>query len=694
MRHFLTTLVFIAQLNCLFSQEQQKDSTQILQEVIVKAFEQNRKLMQVPASIVVVSKPQLLRFNNTNILPALNSNPGIRMEERSPGSYRLNIRGSSLRSPFGVRNVKTYYNDIPYTDPGGNTYLNQLGFYNIQSAEVIKGPGSSLYGAGTGGVLLLRTHQPNWHPGLSFDFSAGSYGLNNLNANLRLGSDAVQNTINYLQLSSHGYREHTELERKVFTWDLNANVSDKGKITTHFLWGDLFYETPGALTLTEYNTNPKAARPRAGFTPGAVENKAAIYQKLFLAGISFNQKFSEHWQNTTSFYGAATRLLNPTTRNYGRTNEPNTGGRSFFQFTKKFSEESKLNIITGVEFQQGISSVRIYSNKGGNPDTLQTDDEINNKVFFAFAQASLELPKNFFITAGASINAQNISITRLSVNPVIEQKRKYSNEVAPRIAVLKQFTKAISVYASVSRGFSPPTTAELLPSSGIIQTNLEPEDGFSYEIGLRGSDNRGRIYFDINAFRFRLKNTIVQRRDAFGADFFDNAGSTKQLGVETYFSAQIINAPLESISNFKTWVSYTWSDFTYREFKQLTTDFSGKKFPSVPSHVVAAGIDLASKVGAYLNLNYYYASRIALNDANTDFASSYNLLGARTGWKKNLHPKVLMELFIAADNILDEKYSLGNDINAFTLPGQQGRYYNAAMPFNFSGGISLHFKFK
>jgi iron complex outermembrane receptor protein len=50
------------------------------------------------------------------------------MEERSPGSYRLNIRGSSLRSPFGVRNVKIYYNNIPFTDPGGNTYLNSLAF--------------------------------------------------------------------------------------------------------------------------------------------------------------------------------------------------------------------------------------------------------------------------------------------------------------------------------------------------------------------------------------------------------------------------------------------------------------------------------------------------------------------------------------------------------------------------------------
>jgi iron complex outermembrane receptor protein len=688
MRNLFISILLLAQTIFLSAQQPEKDSVQILEEVTVKAYEQNRKLMQVPAAIAVISKPHLTRFTNTNILPALNNNPGIRMEERSPGSYRLNIRGSSLRSPFGVRNVKTYYNDIPYTDPGGNTYLNQLGFYNIQSAEVIKGPGSSLYGAGTGGVLLLKTNHTNWHPGLAFDFSAGSFGLNNLNTNLRLGTDAFQNTINYSQLSSNGYRDQSELDRKVFTWDLNANLSDKGRITTHFLWGDLFYQTPGALTLAEYNANPKAARPRVGTTPGTIENKAAIYQKIFLAGISFNQKFSENWQNTTSFYGASTRLLNPTFRNYGRTNEPHTGGRTYFQFTKIFSEQSKLDIVTGVEFQQGISSVRIYSNKAGDPDTLQNDDEINNKVFLAFAQATLELPKSWFLTAGTSINSQNLSITRLSSSPVIEQRRNYSNEVAPRIAILKQLSKPVSIYASIAKGFSPPTTAELLPSSGIIATNLEAEDGLNYEAGIRGTLLK-RIYFDINAFRFGLNNTIVQRRDANGADYFVNAGRTKQIGIETLLSWQVISNANGSIPNFKISLSHTWNDFTYKDFKQVTNDFSGKKLPSVPSQIIAASIDLATKLGVYLNVNYYYAGRIALNDANSEYASSYNLLGARTGWKKNLHPKVLMELFIAADNILDVNYSLGNDINAFG-----GRYYNAASTFNFAGGIALHFNFK
>jgi iron complex outermembrane receptor protein len=104
------------------------DTLKELQTVIIKAYEQNRQLKEVSAGVNYIGQVQLERFSNANILPALNATAGVHMEERSPGSYRLNVRGSTLRSPFGVRNVKVYWDGIPFTDPGGNTYLNQLSY--------------------------------------------------------------------------------------------------------------------------------------------------------------------------------------------------------------------------------------------------------------------------------------------------------------------------------------------------------------------------------------------------------------------------------------------------------------------------------------------------------------------------------------------------------------------------------------
>ncbi|MEJ7673370.1 MAG: Plug domain-containing protein [Chitinophagaceae bacterium] len=63
-----------------------------LPSIIIKAFEQNRRLKDVPAAINYIGKNTLERFSTTSIVSAINSTPGVKMEERSPGSYRLNIR--------------------------------------------------------------------------------------------------------------------------------------------------------------------------------------------------------------------------------------------------------------------------------------------------------------------------------------------------------------------------------------------------------------------------------------------------------------------------------------------------------------------------------------------------------------------------------------------------------------------------
>jgi iron complex outermembrane receptor protein len=122
-----------------------------LAAVTVSAFESERPLIQQAASISRLSERDLFRFNENSPVQAFNQKAGIRIEERAPASYRISIRGSSLRSPFGVRNVKVYWNEVPFTSPDGTTALNLLDLSNIKTAEVIKGPSGSVYGAGNGG---------------------------------------------------------------------------------------------------------------------------------------------------------------------------------------------------------------------------------------------------------------------------------------------------------------------------------------------------------------------------------------------------------------------------------------------------------------------------------------------------------------------------------------------------------------
>jgi iron complex outermembrane receptor protein len=67
-----------------------------------------------------------------------------------------------------------------------------------------------------------------------------------------------------------------------------------------------------------------------------------------------------------------------------------------------------------------------------------------------------------------------------------------------------------------------------------------------------------------------------------GADYFVNAGSTKQLGIESYLSWQIISNANQSFTNCKVWISHTWNDFSYKDFKQVATDYSGRNYRVCP----------------------------------------------------------------------------------------------------------------
>jgi iron complex outermembrane receptor protein len=660
--------------------QQVKDSTEqysSLPDVTVKAFEQNKASMNVPAAVNLINKQTLGFFSPTSVVQAVNITPGVRMEERSPGSYRFNIRGSSLRSPFGVRNVKVYYNDIPITDPGGQTYLNELGYYNFNSIEIIKGPASSLYGAGTGGAMLIESMNQNEQAGVSAEYTTGSYGLQNIYAAVSTGSEKLVSRGTFQHQQNDGYRNQSSLRRDIHSWTGLFKMNEKKFLKLSYLYGDLFYETPGALTKAEYDASPRAARPAGGGFPGAEQAKASIRERMFLAGLSYVQQFAPKWENKSVLYGMFTELRNPAIRNYGKNSEPHVGGRTSFSFTQPFNRSS-FNFILGGEWQEGFSSVAIHKNVNGSPDSLRTYDEIHNRQQMIFSQASLDLVDGWSLMGSASWNWLNVRFERFAPAALGFLKRKFDNQIAPRIALMKKLKldrNEINIYSSVSKGFSPPTRDELVPTGGAINLGLNAEGGVNYDAGIKAK-LWSKFYVDANAFWFGLRNTIVQRRDAGGGDYYANAGKTNQHGIETTVRYPLFQNKLFEQSLF--WISHTWHDFHYSEFKQLNSDYSGKQMPGDAKHTISTGIDATTKGGFNTTLTYYYSGKIPLNDANTAYANAYNIVGAKVGYQKRVGDKWQFKLNAGADNLLDEKYSLGNDLNA-----SGGRYYNAAPGRNY-----------
>jgi iron complex outermembrane receptor protein len=674
-----------------FSQENQvenhpkNDSVIInnsLAEVVISAYEQNKKITDLPASVFYLSPLAINRFNPADIVSAVNTVPGVSMQQRSPQSYRLDIRGSALRSPFGVRNVKIYYNGIPITDPGGNTYLNELSPDDIHSLAIIKGPAGSLYGAGTGGAVLINSPllsgDSSRERSASLSLEAGSYGLQKISAGIRWGN----NELRYADLKSNGYREQTAMHSKIMSYESLLKRSDRERLSLTAHYTDLYYQIPGALTKTEFDKDPKAARPASGSYPSAKENKTAAYQKNFLLGINENYHFNNHLQSTLVLYGAYTDFENPTIFNYEFRKEPHFGGRLVLQDQYQI-RRTRASFWLGGELQQGFFNVTDHQNDHGHPDTLMTDDNVNYYTSLLFAQADLTMPHGWELTVAASFHHASVRFTSLYPGATDIFKTAYGQGISPRLALSKKAGENCTLYANASSGFSPPTVSELLPSTSVINKNLHAEEGINYEIGGRGFILNQKLYYDIDAFIFNLKKSIALRRDSSGADYFVNAGGTKQHGVEAYLSYPVLQ---HGDNILQIWASGSWFNFRYKNYQVDEKDYSGDKLPGTSPFTFTSGIDVNTAAGLSAHLVYTYNDRIPLDDANSLYASPYNLLSCRVDYNRKISKQFNFTLLGGVNNIFNETYSLGNDINAVG-----GRSYNAAPGINFYISIVIKY---
>src|SRR5690606_2858021 len=110
-----------------------------------------------------------------------------------------------------------------------------------------------------GGVLLTENLTEQEQQGALVSFTGGSFHTQNFYASVITGNSKMLSKVSFQRLESDGYRNHSASKRDVHSWTGLFRTGSNGLLKTSFVYGDLFYETPGALTRAEYEANPKAS---------------------------------------------------------------------------------------------------------------------------------------------------------------------------------------------------------------------------------------------------------------------------------------------------------------------------------------------------------------------------------------------------------------------------------------------------
>ncbi len=651
----------------------QSDTTSTPQELATAVVSAQTKIIRwasVPSE--QIQAPTLNRFAASDFTPGMNRIPGVRFEQRTPGSYRVSIRNTSRRSPFGVRDVQVYWNGLPLTEPGGDTPLNFIDLANVDQAAVTKGPSSLSAGSPLGGSIGFSTNE-NASNQVALQY--GSFGQKTGSFRCTIGdSGKTRLQVRLAHRSTDGHRDWSNFRRTTGQASLFVPIKNsKGwsiSSKSHALATRLDYFLPGALTPSQFAENPLQARP------GSEDAMASIDYENLLLNSTIRAKKND-WHLSWGGYVSGFRFDNPFNVNHKQERNFATGLRASITNRIRPSKLSGVHYFsTGGEAQFQFRDADQFDPNGGTPGELQFSDEIDSRRVLGFVQfqGSFEKATWQYILGVSSVRVKyEVDRTFQRGGSPSQIQSDFNLTFSPRLQITNANANH-SISLSYSEGSSTPSLREFRTNEGSLNQTLRPEIGNSLELyGFYKFSNTFRL--SANAYLTQLKQTITTFQDSSGIQLFRNAGRTTQPGLELAFDWQLTKAINVS-------PAYSHQPYTYRDYEVGGTSFAGRPMPGLPTHTADVLVHADFAKCFYTDFNFRHESENPLDDAGDVVAESFVLLRLQVGARiKGYH------FFIAGDNLLDEVYSLGNDIN----PRFGNRYFQAAPPRNINVGASLDF---
>jgi iron complex outermembrane receptor protein len=713
--------------------------------------EKNKSLLYQPVSITKLTPAELKRGQGIFLQDVIETSvPGVIMNRRSvSGGQQFNIRGygngargtNGVNSNFDGQGYKVYVNGIPLTDAEGITTMDDIDFASLGNVEVLKGPAGTLYGQAISGAVSFMTSKPeNGITSISQDIMFGNYGLQRYTTRLAVGSERSGILLNYGKQKSDGFSIHNSSHKDFANLVLMSQPNEKQSISMYVGFTDSYDERLGELTIAQW-----ANKDYSG-NPDYIKRNGHSHVVTYRAGVTHTYNFTKGFANTTSVFGTGFRSDASSAGGWTDKNTVNYGFRTSFDTKIPVNDKVVLNGITGMEIQRQNAQTVGFSMKANPNDPAPgtytygvspywvINANTSNVAYVTqptsfFTEWTLALPKDLSVSAGIGYSSQKISLDdrfrAITTTYPGHFDTSYKNMWSPHLAVNKVFSKKASVYASYSKGYKAPTssyffivtpviTTPATPATGFINSSLKPEHGDQFEIGSKGSLLKDRLNYQLALFSFNISDKMTAVSVPLNAtttaySYMVNGSTQKHKGVEATLKYAIVNNANNVITNVTPFINFTYSDFKYgNDFKIVTgatvagrdtIDYSGKRVYGVPKIMNALGVDVATRFGLYANLVHIYKDGVTIGTTKTStsgpkvfttyYATSYNLLNGKIGFKKNLSSHFFMDLFFGVNNIGATRYPLMIFVNQLA-----DAYIPAPPKAVIYGGINLKYNFK
>lgn len=667
-----------------------------LDEVVVQANQIPKSLKSSVSSIEIITKRDIERGNDINIAEVLNRTPGVFVQSGALNTNRFTIRGIGSRNLFGTSKIRAYFRDIPLTNGSGETSIEDFELAALSRVDILKGATASTYGAGLGGTIHLTSQNSYLNENsVNTQFSSGSFGLQKQLVNFNFGSANHSIRGIYSNTHSEGYRENNQYDRQTLTITSNHVLTENNDLSVLLSYVDLKAFIPSSINANTFENNPTSAAFTWGRAQGFEDTKRGIL------GLTWDHQYNSKTKHVTSVFGSFRDSYEPRPFNilsedvfaaglrsrivgreslFGKDFNYSIGGELF---SDRYSYQTFQNLY--LEFDPLMGSVQ---------GALLSNFKENRSYFNLFFEINYQLADNTKLVVGMNYNETSYDLEDRfpfsDQDPDQSGSFNYDGILSPQLGISHSFSDNFTLYSNVGHGFSPLSLEETLLPNGQINNDLQPETGWTYELGFRGSLFEDRFQFTSSLYRMNIKNLLVSRRLADDQFIGINAGRTQHDGVE--FNANY--SWLQSTSfQLSTFFNYSRNMYKFKEFVDGDLNYSGNQLTGVPDEIVNAGLDFSSTFGLYGNINYQYVGSQPLRDSNSLFSDSYNLLNFKIGYQKEWYSGFKTNLFFGVNNLTDTKYASQVLINASSFGGNSPRYFYPGNPVNYFGGLGINYIF-
>lgn len=599
-------------------------------EMVITGNRQAQQNLKIAGLVTVITRQQIEESGASTVNESIMKLGGVIGTPSLYGGneYSLDLGGYG---DTASSNTVLILDGIPLREADmSETRLSAIPIEQVERIEIYRGSGNVLYGEGaSAGVIHIITRATagraaNGATG-SASVSMGNWGTQELRANMSKAFDSLEINASVVDASSNGYREHSRHEDKSGQVGLKG-YGESWRWGLNFATEDMYALTPGALTLAQFNINPKQAQPDSLTNDTHMTlrtERYAAFVETVLDGVTLKADVAHknrHYDAVAVLYGSRTPMTFETQSDY-----LGLSARKAFQIG-----QAENSLIVGLEANQW-DQTRVYPTQPSWGTVLLNSDEhafyVKNDTDFKASGIRLSL--------GWREEGFKRNQLFTGTNTGLDEKLHASD-----VGLTKTLNTQNALYVRYAKSYRVPNLDEFTTpayDTNWNPINLVPQTDHTSEVGWKYNDVF-RNSMGIRLYRTSLNNEIIYDPAQQGNI---NLNATRRQGLDLY----AMYFPVRQLS--------LMASLGLREAIIEYGANSGKYIPMAAKEVASLRADWMPVADHKVGLGLMYVGRqfIAGDFANAQSMPAYALVDFRYSYRVQS-----WEFSAVVRNLTDKKY--------------------------------------